>query len=145
MRHNRGHVAVAFETRQHVLDEHQVGFLAGLRAPLTEAAGKFHAGAAVVLRKRGIGQHPVEPADLTVLQDLRIFQGVAVLDGEPRDVVEDHVHVADRPGGAVGVLTVEHQIIGVLALLLDVLVGLDEESRRSRRSGRRSRCRRRAW
>ena len=44
------------------------------------------------------------------------------------DVVEDHVHVADGPGGAVGVLPVEGQIVGVLALLLDVLVGLDEEA-----------------
>ncbi len=121
-------MAIALEARQHVLDKHQVGFLAVFRTPLAETAGEFHAGAAVVLRKRRIGQHPVEPAYLAVLQDLRVFQGVAVLDGEPRDVVEDHVHVADRPGGAVGVLAVEHQIIGVLALLLDVLMRLDEKA-----------------
>ena len=60
--HDGGHVAVALEAGQHVLDEHQVGLFAGFRAPLAEAVGELHIGAAVVLRERRVGQHPVELA-----------------------------------------------------------------------------------
>ena len=126
--HDRGHVALRLEARQHVLDEHEVGLLAGLRTPLAEAAREAHVGAAVVLRERGVGEHAVELADPPVLQDLRIFQSIPVPDGEAGDVVEDHVHVADRPRGAVGVLPVERQVVGVPALLLHVPVRLDQEA-----------------
>ena len=37
VRHDRRHVAVGLEAGQHVLDEHQVGLLAGLGAPVAEA------------------------------------------------------------------------------------------------------------
>ena len=126
--HDGGHVAVGLQARQHVLDEHEVGLLAGLRAPFAEAVGEAHVGAAVVLRERGVGEHPVELADLPVLQDLRVLQRIPVPDGEVGDVVEDHVHVADRPRGAVRVLPVERQIVRVLALLLHVAVRLDQEA-----------------
>ena len=116
------------EAGQHVLHKHEVGLLAGLGAPLAEAAGKFHVGAAVVLRKGRIGQHTVELAHLAVFQNQRVLQGVAVFDGEAGDVVEDHVHVADRPDSAVGVLAVEGEVVRVLPLLLDVLMRLDEEA-----------------
>ncbi len=49
VRHDGGHVTVGLEAGQHVLDEHEVGLLAGLRAPFTEAGGELHIGAAVVL------------------------------------------------------------------------------------------------
>ena len=49
VRHDRGHVAVRLEARQHVLDEHEVGFFPGLRAPFAEAGRKLQLGAAVVL------------------------------------------------------------------------------------------------
>ena len=65
--HNRSHVAVTFETCQHVLDKHQIGFLAGFWAPLAKAVGEFHVCAAVVLRKWGISQHAVELSNLTIL------------------------------------------------------------------------------
>ena len=126
--HDRRHVAVGLEAGQHVLDEHEVGLLAGLGAPFAEAAGELHVGAAVVLRERRIGEHAVELADLAVVQNQRVLQRVPVLDGEAGDVVEDHVHVADRPDGAVGVLAVEGEVVRVLALLLDILVALDEEA-----------------
>ncbi len=53
--HDGGHVAVRLEAGDHVLHEHQVGFLAGFRAELAEPAGELHAGAAVVLRERRVG------------------------------------------------------------------------------------------
>ncbi len=49
------------------------------------------------------------------------------------EVVEDQVHVADGPDRAVGVLAVEGEVVGVLALFLDVLVRLDQETARARR------------
>ena len=126
--HDGGHVAVGLEAGQHVLDEHEVGLLAGLGAPLAKAIGELQGGPAVVLGKGRIGQDAVELADLAVFQNQRVFQGVPVFNGKAGDVVQDHVHVADRPDRAVGVLAVEGQIVGVLPLLLDVLVGLDEKA-----------------
>ena len=93
--HDGGHVAVALEAGQHVLDKHQVGLFAGFRAPLAETVGELHTGAAVVLREWRVGQHAVELAYLAVFQNLWVLQGVAVLNGETRDVVEDHIHIAD--------------------------------------------------
>ena len=90
--------------------------------------GELQRGAAVVLRERRIGEDAVELADLPVVQDLRVLQRVRVLDGEARDVVEDHVHDADRPDGAVRVLAVEGEVVRVLALLLHILVALDQEA-----------------
>ena len=126
--HDGGHVAVRLQAGQHVLHEHQVGLFAGLGAPFAETAGEFQRGAAVVLREGWIGQDPVELADLSVFQDQRVLQGISVFDGEAGNVVEDHVHVADRPDGAVGVLAIEGEVVGVLALLLHILVGLDGEA-----------------
>ena len=42
--------------------------------------------------------------------------------------MEDHVHDADRPDRAVGVLAVEREVVGVLTLLFHVLMGLNEET-----------------
>ena len=128
VRHDRRHPAVGLETGEHVLNEHEVRLLAGLRAPLAEATGELHAGAAVVLRERRVGEHPVELADLPVVEDERVLQRVTVLDCGSGDVVEDHVHDADRPDRSVGVLAVEGEVVGVLALLFHVLVGLNEEA-----------------
>ena len=126
--HDGGHVAVGLEAGQHVLDEHEIGLLAGLGAPFAKAIGELQGGPAVVLGERRIGQDAVELPDLSVFQNQRIFQGVPVFNGKTGDVVQDHVHVADRPDRAVGVLPVKGQIVGVLSLLLDVLVGLDEKA-----------------
>ena len=93
--------------------------------------GELQRGAAVVLRERRVGEHPVELANLPVVQDLRVLQRVGVLDGEARDAVEDHVHLADRPDGAVRVLPVEREVVRVFALFLDVLVALDQHAARA--------------
>ncbi len=126
--HDGGHVTMGFKAGEHVLNEHQIGLLAGLGTPFPKTVGKLHGSPAVVLGKRRIGQHAVEFPDLPVFQNQGIFQGVPVFNGKPGDVVQDHVHVADRPDRAVGVLAVKGQIVGVLALLLYILVGLDEKT-----------------
>ena len=131
MRHDRGHVAIRLEAGQHVLDEHQVSFFAGLGAPFAKARGELHAGAAVVLRERRIGKDAVKLADLPVLQNLWVLQRVRVFDREARDVVEDHVHDADRPDRAVGILAVEGKIVRVLTLFLNILMALDQEAARA--------------
>ena len=74
--HDRGHVAVRLEAGQHVLDEHEVGLLPGLRAPFAEAGGKLQVGAAVVLREGRIGEDAVEFADLAVVENLRVLQRI---------------------------------------------------------------------
>ena len=99
--HDRCHVAVGLQARQHVLDEHQVGLLAGFGAPLAEARRELHGGAAVILREGRVGEHAVELPDLAMVKNLRVLQSVRVLNREARDVVENHVHDADRPHGAV--------------------------------------------
>jgi len=42
--------------------------------------------------------------------------------------VEDHVHDADGPDGAVRVLSREGKVVGILTLLLDVLVALNQKA-----------------
>ena len=126
--HDGGHVTTGLEAGQHVLDKHQVGLFAGFGTPFAEPAGEFQVGATVVLREGRIGQHAVELAHLAVLQKKWVFQGVPVLNGEAGDIVEDHVHVADRPHGAVRVLTIEGQVVRVLPLLFHILVGLNEKT-----------------
>ena len=91
-----------------------------------EANFKF--GAAVVLREGRIGEDAVELANLAVVENLRVLQRVPVLNREARDVVEDHVHDADGPDGAVRVLPVEGKVVGILALFLHILMALDEEA-----------------
>src|SRR5262249_40870315 len=61
-------------------------------------------------------------------QNLRILQRIRVLDGEARDVVEDHVHDADRPDGTVRILPIEGQVVRVLSLFLYVLIALNQEA-----------------
>ena len=68
--HDCRHVAVGLQARQHVLDEHQIGLLARLGAPFPEARRELYGGPAVVLRKRRIGENPIELPDLAVVENL---------------------------------------------------------------------------
>src|ERR1035437_3587708 len=64
---------------------------------------------------------------------LRVLQRIRILNGGLGDVVEDHVHDADGPDGAVRVLPMKSQVVRVLALLLYILVALNEEAARADR------------
>ena len=90
--------------------------------------GELDAGATVVLRKRRISEYPVEFSNLPILQYLRVFQGIAVLNGKTADIMKDHIHVTDGPDRAVGILTIQSQVVGVLALLFHILVRLNQEA-----------------
>ena len=124
MRHDRRHVAVWLEAGEHVLHEHQISLLAGLGANhIGSGSGISCPGPAVVLRERRVGQHAVELAECVQLnENLRVLQRVGVLRCEARDVVEDHVHDADRPDRAVRVLAVKREVVGIVALFFDVLM-----------------------
>jgi len=128
MGHDSRHMATTLETRQHVLHEHEVGFFAGLWAPLLEAVSEFHGCTTVILRKRRVGQHPVKFANLAILQNLRVLQSITVLYGKTADVVEDHVHVADGPDRTIRVLSIKGQVVGILTLLFDILMGLNQKA-----------------
>ena len=47
--------------------------------------------------------------------------------------MQDHVHHTDRPHIAFDLLPIQGQVVGVLPLLFNVLVGLDQEATRSHR------------
>ena len=68
-----------------------------------------------------------------MVEDLRVLQRVRVLDGETGDVVEDHVHDANRPDGAIRILPIQGEVVRVFALFLQILVALDEETTRAHR------------
>ena len=61
-------------------------------------------------------------------KNLRVLQRIRVLNGEAGDVVEDHVHDADGPDGAVRVLPVKGKVVRVFALFLHILVALNQEA-----------------
>ena len=128
MGHDGRHVTIPLEAGQHVLHEHEVGFFTGFGTPFLEAMGKLNAGAAVVLRKRRIGEYPVEFSNLPIFQNLRVLQGIAVFNGKTADVMKDHIHVADGPDRAIGILTIQGQVVGVLALLFHILVCLNQKT-----------------
>ena len=134
VRHDHRHLAVGLGDGHHVLHEHQVGLLALLRHEHPEALLVLHAGGGVVLREGRVGDHPVEGAQLAVSADvLRLGQGVALADVGGVDAVQDHVHLADGPGGAVVVLAGQHQVARVAAGLLHELLGVDQHAARANR------------
>ena len=144
VRHHGGHAAMAFEHGQHVLHEHQVGFFALFRHPDVEATGIgngfFFLGTAavvlgfglgVVLAEGRIGEHAVESAQLVVvIFVLRVGQGVSVADVGVRDTVQQHVHLADGPGGAHLFLTGQHQVFRVAAAFAQVVARLNQHAAR---------------
>ena len=76
------------------------------REAVAESLRELHAGAAVVLRKRRIRDHPVEFLDISVFYKLWRLERVLKRDLRVIDIVEEHVHLADRPRGRIAVLAV---------------------------------------
>ena len=127
--HDRGDNAVLFEYRQHVLEEHQVGLLATLRGvavlePLLEGEG----GLVVVLAERGVGDHPVEELQITIADVLGAGESVFVEEVGIPDSVQEHVHLGNRPGGAVVLLTCQLQVFGVASAVRHMVAGIDQHS-----------------
>ena len=129
MGHDGGHAAIVLEHRQHVLDKHQVGLFALLRHHHRETAGEFQVFFDVVLAERRIGDDAVEAFEFVALiQVLRFADGVFLADVGMGDAVQQHVHLADGPGGAVFLLAVERQFIGIAALFTQVVAHLDQHA-----------------
>lgn len=109
MRHDGDNHASWSEASHHVLDEHEVGLLAGLWTPaVSESLGKWDSVPAVVLAKRRVGNDAVETHQLAALKMERLF-GL--------------IWAAGLLAG-VGVLS----IIGLAGFVLVVLVGLVSEA-----------------
>ena len=122
------------EHGEHVLHEHEVGLLAALGAEAeAEALLELQAVSRVVLRERRVGDDAVEAHELAALEcaaarrACRSFANVGV-----GDAVQQHVHLADRPDAAVGLLPVEPQVLRVAAVLVDVLLRQDQHAARAR-------------
>ena len=132
VRHDGGHLAVGFEHGQHVLHEHEIGFLAFFRHPHGKATGILDVLFDVVLTERRIGQYAVEAAEFSGFGFvLRAADGVLLPDVGVCDPVQQHVHFADRPGGAYAFLPGEGEITRVTAALADVVAGLDQHAART--------------
>ena len=112
-----------------MLHEHQVGLLAFSGIHHREAAGELHVFLDVVLAERRIGQHAVEAHQLAAfVQVLRLAQGVFLADVGMGDAVQQHVHLADGPGGAHLFLPVQRQLVGAATVLAQVVAHLDQHA-----------------
>ena len=141
VRHDGGDHAARFADGEHVLGEHEVALLARGRTPApTEALGELHVAAGVVLAERRIGNDAVEALQLAGLAVHRMKQRVLKLDVRAGHAVQEHVELADRPGGGVVHLAAEAQVGGVAAGLLDELAADDEHAARAAAWGRRRSC-----
>ena len=130
--HHRRHHPPGPEHGQHVLEEHQVGLLAALGAEaVAEALGELYPLAVIVLREGRVADDAVKAHQLALVQVERVEQRVVVLDVGVGDAVEEHVHLADGPNAAVGVLAVERQVTGIAAGLLHVLAREDQHAARA--------------
>ena len=133
MRHDRGNDAIGLENGQHVLEEHEVGFLAILGCvAIAEPFLVGERGLVVVLAERGVGDHPVESDQLTVTDVVGVAEGVVVAEVSVSDAVEQHVHLRDRPCGPVVLLPGENQIGGIATIVSNVVAGVDQHAARAR-------------
>jgi hypothetical protein len=131
VRHHRRHAAVALEHGQHVLNEHQIRLLALLGHEDLEALRPVHPLADVVLAERRVGEDAIEPHELAVLAPvLRGPDRILLPDVGRLDVVEDHVHLADGPGGADLLLARQNDVARVAAGVADVVACLDQHAAR---------------
>src|SRR5271157_6013036 len=71
-----------------------------------EPLRELHVGAGVVLGERRISNHTVEFLDVAIFYKLGCLESVLKRNLSIIDVVEEHIHLADRPGGRVAVLPV---------------------------------------
>ena len=128
---------------EHVLQEHQIGFLraqrhlaetetllAERRVP-GEAAVWVFLGMPPVDGERRVGEDAVEAAQLAALDMPRIGQGVFVLQPGRADAVQQHVHLGNRPDSAVELLAEQVGLAAVLAVLVDIFLGGNQHSARA--------------
>ena len=99
----------------------------GAPAP-AEALWELHVGSGVVLAERRIGDDPVEALQFAGLAVHRVEQRVLELDVGARHAVQQHVQLADRPGGGVVHLAAEPEVRRVAAGLLDVFAADDQHA-----------------
>ena len=65
---------------------------------------ELHIRPAVIPGERRIGKHPGKLPICSVFQNHWVLQRVVVFDLETGDIVENQVHIADSPGGAIRIL-----------------------------------------
>ena len=111
-----------------MLHKHQVGFFSAFGQPCVKAAGEDHVGAFVVLRKRRIGNYPIERAQFAVFSVLGLGERVFVLNIGTAGIVLDHVHFADGPGAVVALLAKQVNIARVAAAFFHILFALDQHT-----------------
>ncbi len=133
VRHDRGRDAAFLKGSNHVLSEHQIGPAAPCPAPphpLAVFRIRLDDQLRVVLQGHGrVGEHLGElPQPAVLVEVLWVGQGVAVLQVEFPDAVQQHVHGGDAPRGGVRVLAAEREPAGVTTVFADVLMGRDQHA-----------------
>lgn len=121
-----GKFSILFETRDHMLEEHKVGF-AFFGHFDREAFFEFQISVFVILRKWRVRQDFIEVLYLSIRRVVRSFQSIFVLYVVVRYPVEYHIHLTDRPRAAVVFLPIERNV-GRILVLFDVLFGLQKET-----------------
>jgi len=115
-----------------MLDKHEIRFALGGHPELV-ALFEPHGVGGIVLRKGRIGNDNVEPFQLRAFPMLWLVEGIAVFNLGIQNIMKEHVELAQAPGGAVLLLTVECQLSGAAILAFDIVERIkDPRSRASR-------------
>lgn len=133
--HDGGDHAIGAGDREHVLDEHEVGLLAGLGGgvAVTEPLGGERDGVlTVVQRERRVGDDAVEAHQFAALDVSGVFEGAVVVVAQVGvgDAMQQQVHLADGPYTAIFFLAGECEIATVSAGFLDIVLGQDQHAAR---------------
>jgi hypothetical protein len=107
----------AFSTASMCWTNIRSAFLPFLRQPDGEAAGILDVLLDVVLAEGRVGEDAVEALQLAVLSLCCGAQGVLLADVGVGDAVQEHVHLADGPGGADALLAGEGEVARIAAAL----------------------------
>ena len=120
MGQDNGRLALALQRLERVQQEGIVAVLCRRHAELETTVLLFEPIAPRLFRERGIHHHEVEGLELGALRELRTGDRVALEDlGVPGEIVEDHVHPGQGPGGIVLLLAVDREASGCLGRRLD--------------------------
>ena len=133
MRHHDPEPARGVQHCHHVLDERQVALRLRRHAePEPPVAVVIdHVATPLVEAERRIGDHPVIQQQLSLIDQLRVPNRIALLDPGVGQPVEQHVHLADGPGAEVLLLAVERQVAWIAAAPLNVVGAFDQHAARA--------------
>ena len=116
-----------------MLEEHEVGLLAALgRVAVHEPLVVRQRVSVVVLAEGRVGDHAVESRQFATAHMRRVGERVVVAQVGVSDAMQQHVHLGDRPSGAVVLLPSEHEVVRITAVVDHMVAGVDQHAARAR-------------